>query len=322
MDVLSDVLRAVRLHSAVYFDVRAGEKIVAMTPPMSMVGDKLMPNAQQVIPFHIMTRGKCWVETVDSSEPPVAFEDGDFLLYPHGHGHVFVTELGDRLPPDISNYGRQDGERLPKVVNMIEVGPETMRFVCGYLGCDARPFNPLLGALPAQVLAKRPAEGNHVEVDLIAAAVEESGAQRAGGETILARLSELLFVRVIRRYIEQLPEHSEGWLAGLRDPQIGKVLQLIHGAPAQDWTLEKLARKTGVSRSVLAERFASRVGETPMRYLTKWRMQLATGLLALPGNSVASIAERVGYQSEAAFNRAFKSVVGMPPGAWRRTSRT
>jgi AraC-like DNA-binding protein len=318
MDVLSDVLRAVRLQSAVFFDVRAGERIVAMTPPMSIVGRALMPAAGQVIPFHIMTKGSCWVESVDSGDPPVRFEEGDFLFYPHGHGHVFVTELGERVPPDIEHYGRQDGERLPKVVNMIEDGPANMRFVCGYLGCDTRPFNPLLDALPPQVLAKRPPEGNHVEVDLIAAAVEESGAQRAGGETILARLSELLFVRVIRRVIEQLPEMSESWLSGLRDPQISRVLQLMHGAPARAWTLDELASQSGMSRAILADKFTRCVGETPMRYLARWRMQLAANILSTSILPIEVVAEKVGYMSEAAFNRAFKSIVGVPPGAWRR----
>jgi transcriptional regulator GlxA family with amidase domain len=167
-------------------------------------------------------------------------------------------------------------------------------------------------------MAKRPPGGNHIEVDLIDSAVSESETDRAGRDTILARLSELLFVRVLRRYIEDLPESSAGWLAGLRDPPISKVLALMHGDPARDWTLEALAREGGMSRAVLAERFARCVGETPMRYLAKWRMQLATGLLSTPGMPVEAVAEKVGYKSEAAFNRAFKNIVGMPPGVWRR----
>jgi len=136
-----------------------------------------------------------------------------------------------------------------------------MRFVCGYLGCNATPFNPLLDALPSQVLAKRPPRGNHIEVDLNQAAVEETETRRAGVETILARLSELLFVRVLRRYIEQMPETSTGWLAGLRDPNISEALRLIHADPAHDWSVEELSRKCGMSRAAFAERFSAVVGE-------------------------------------------------------------
>ncbi len=318
MDVLSDVMRAVRMNGAVFFNVFAGERIVAMTPPMSEVGHKVMPGAGHVIPFHIMLRGQCWVESFDCPNGPVLFEEGDFIIYPHGHGHIFVSNIGDRVPAEIERYGRQNGERLPIAVNLMESGSPTTRFVCGYLACDAGPFNPLLEALPAQVLAKRPAEGNHIEVDLIASAVEESNAQRAGSETVLAKLSELLFVRVLRRYIEQLPSRSAGWLASLRDPQINRAFQAMHGEPARDWSLEALAREAGMSRAVFAERFAECVGETPMKYLAKWRMQLATSLLATPGIPIEAVGEKVGYRSEAAFNRAFKNIVGMPPGAWRR----
>lgn len=319
MDVLSDVLQAVRLKAAVFFDVRACEPIVAETPSMSRIAHLVMPEAEHVIPFHIMLRGSCWVESTDSGEPPEKFSEGDIVIYPHGHGHIFVTRIGDRMPADVDAY-RRDGRPLPVRMHLNDDGAWTMRFVCGYLACNATPFNPLLEALPPQVLARRPPEGNPIEVDLIKAAVEESEAQRPGRETILARLSELMFVRVVRRYIEQMPEHSTGWLSGLRDPQISKALQGLHARPAHDWTLDELARECAMSRAVLAERFAQRVGETPMRYLTRWRMQLATRLLEQPGIPIERIAEEVGYRSEAAFSRAFKNIVGAPPGAWRRQS--
>jgi AraC-like DNA-binding protein len=317
MDVLSNVLQSVRLKGAVFFDVHACEPIVAQTPHMSLVGQRLMPHVEHVIPFHVILRGSCWVETVDGDEPPARIQEGDIVIYPHGHGHIFVSTLGARLPPDLSNFRRRDGQPLPIMMNLGE-GPRTMRFVCGYLGCDAHPFNPLLEALPPQVLAKRPPEGNLIEVDLIQAAVEESEAHRAGGETVLARLSELLFIRVLRRYIERAPANSQGWLAGLADPHVGRALHLIHEQPGRDWTLEELSRGCGLSRAALAERFAECVGETPMRYLTKWRMQVAARLLEQPGRSLDSVAEEVGYRSESAFNRAFKNVVGEPPGSWRR----
>lgn len=318
MDVLSDVMQAVRLSGAVFFDVRASEPLVAHTPPMSLVAHDVMPGAAHVIPFHIMMRGRCWVESIDSDDPPVEFHEGDIVIYPHGHGHIFVTNLGDRLAPNLSAYRLPDGGELPIMMNLFEHGPPTMRFVCGYLACDATPFNPLLEALPTQVLARKPVGGSHIEVDLIYAAVEESGLQRAGREAILARLSELLFVRVLRRYIEELPESSEGWLAGLRDSHISRALQLLHGQPSHSWTLEEISRECGMSRAVFSERFSNCVGETPMRYLAKWRMQLASNLLTTTNAPLDVVAERIGYQSEASFNRAFKSIVGSPPGTWRR----
>lgn len=322
MDVLSDVLKAVRLDGAVYFNVRACEPLRAHTPNMALVGHRLMPGVANVIPFHIMLAGRCWVESIDSDNPSAEFCEGDIVIYPHGHGHIFVTNRGEREEPQLEAYHRYDGQPLPIMMQLGDEGPRRLHFVCGYFGCDAAPFNPLLEALPSQVLAKRPPEGNHIEVDLIHSAVAEFEDNRPGSETVLARLSELLFVRVLRRYIEQLPEHSSGWLAGLRDPNIGKALQLIHAHPARDWTLEELARESGMSRAILAERFAKCVGETPMRYLAKWRMQLAAHALKQPGATIEAVAEKVGYQSEAAFNRAFKSIVGVPPGTWRRASAT
>jgi transcriptional regulator GlxA family with amidase domain len=148
--------------------------------------------------------------------------------------------------------------------------------------------------------------------------VDETATRRSGGETVLSRVAELLFVDVVRRHIETLPKDAGSWLSGLRDPHIGAALALMHGRPAEAWTLEGLAREVGMSRSVFADRFAHFMQDSPMQYLTRWRMQLATRLLERQGAGVAQVAAEVGYESEAAFNRAFKKVVGTPPGAWRR----
>ena len=149
-------------------------------------------------------------------------------------------------------------------------------------------------------------------------AVAESSDRRAGGEGVLAKLSELMFIEVVRRHLESLPAEQSGWLAGLRDPFVGKALSLLHGAPAHNWTIEELAKQSGVSRSVLAERFGELVGDPPMHYLAKWRMQIASELLSRGNASVASIAAEIGYESEAAFSRAFKKMIGVPPSAWRQ----
>lgn len=318
MDVLSDLLHAVRLNGALFFDVRASDPMVATTPSMSLIGPIVMPEADHVIPFHIMLRGSCWSESIGTGEEPVRLSQGDIVIYPHGHAHVFATEPGKWIEPDIDSFRLGAGQSLPFLQDLSRSQAASMRFVCGYLGCDASPFNPLLDALPPQLLARRPPEGNHIEVDLIESAVEETGNQREGSETILARLSELLFVRVLRRHISLMSDTSTGWLAGLRDPNVAIALRLIHGDPAHDWTLEALARSSGMSRSALAERFAFLVGESPIRYLNRWRMQLAARRLRESGEPVANIAEDVGYHSESAFIRSFKKTVGQSPGAWRR----
>ena len=146
----------------------------------------------------------------------------------------------------------------------------------------------------------------------------ESADKRAGGESVLAKLSELMFIEVVRRHLEALPPEQAGWLAGLRDPFVGKALSLMHAEPARNWTIEDLAKQVGLSRSVLAERFADLVGIPPMHYLAKWRMQIATGLLSGGSANIAAVAAEIGYGSEAAFSRAFKKMVGVPPSAWRR----
>ena len=154
---------------------------------------------------------------------------------------------------------------------------------------------------------------------LIQAALDESRARRAGSEIVLARLSELLFVEVLRAHLDALPAEARGWFAGLRDRNVGAALRLMHARPAEPWTVEGLAREVGMSRSGFAERFAHYLGVGPMHYLTRWRLQLAARLLERPGVAVVRAAERAGYESEAAFNRAFKKLTGAPPAAWRRS---
>ena len=147
----------------------------------------------------------------------------------------------------------------------------------------------------------------------------EAADKRSGGESVLTKLSELMFIDVVRRYIEALPSKQSGWLAGLRDPSVGRVLSLMHAKPAHNWTIEELGKEAGLSRSVLAERFSALVGIPPMNYLAKWRMQIASELLSSGNANFANIAARIGYESEAAFSRAFKKMIGLSPSAWRRT---
>jgi AraC-like DNA-binding protein len=318
MDVLSNILQNVRLTGAVFFDVRAQEPFIAETPDMELVGKAVMPESEHVIPFHIMVRGSCLIESTSDRYEPFKFDEGDVVIFPHGHGHAFVTTLGDRSPPELGMYRRSEDHPLPFVVHLNDNGVCNTRFVCGYLGLDPLPFNPLLEALPDVVIAKRTADSSHIEVDLINEAIGELTTDRSGGETILARLSELLFVRVLRRYIEDMPDYSDGWLSGLKDPKIGKALMYIHTEPSRQITLDDLAKCAAMSRSAFSERFTSCVGESPMQYLTRWRMSIASQMLRQTHKPMGEIAECVGYSSETAFQRAFKNIVGQPPGKWRR----
>jgi AraC-like DNA-binding protein len=319
MDVLSDVLGAVRLTGAVFFDVEAAEPWVAQTPDVATFAHQVMPEAEHVIVFHILTHGSCWSELVDGSVPPIRLSAGDLVVVPNGHEHALCSVPGMRAVPDLSAYRRPVGGKIIHPVWVNEGGgPERCHFVCGYFGCDARPFNPLLDALPRMFNARVSERTRSWLSSLVSAAVAESEEATPGGETMLAKLAELMFVEVIRKYIDGLPDGSRDWLSGLRDRQVGASLALIHGRPAEPWSLDSLAREVGMSRTVFAERFMSFVGVPPMQYLARWRLQLAAHLLENRSCGIAVAAAQVGYESEAAFNRAFKKHVGMPPGAWRR----
>ena len=319
MDVLSDVLRAVRLTGAVYFDVRARAPWIAESPATPGICSNVMPESEHVIAFHIMLDGWCWAQLADESEPPVRLEAGDAVIFASGEGHYMGPELGKRSAPNMDMYYRPLDKPLPFVVSEFGGAGEPARFVCGYLGCDARPFNPILDALPRTLHVRASSAGGIMTNDLIRIALAEHEQPRAGGETILSKLSELMFLQAVRQYIDELPQESTGWLSGLRDRHISAALRHMHGKPEENWTLEMLAREAGMSRSAFAERFAEVMGVPPMQYLANWRLQRAARLLEQPSISIAQAAAAVGYESEAAFNRAFKKQVGLPPGAWRRS---
>jgi AraC-like DNA-binding protein len=320
MDVLSDVLRGVRLTGAVFFDVEASAPWVAATPKGAAIAGNVMPEAEHVITFHAVIEGGCWVELEDGSAPAFRAGVGDIVMAPMADPHVLCSKPGMRAAPNMSMYYRPTDRQLPFVIDQLGGGGERTRFACGYLGCDLRPFNPVLQALP-RIVHARAAEGPGSMAQLVRMAIDESSARRSGGETVLSKVAELMFVEVVRRHIASLPKDASGWLSGLRDPHIGAALALMHGRPAEAWTIERLAHEVGMSRSVFADRFAHFVQDSPMHYLTRWRMQLATRLLERPNVGVAQVAAEVGYESEAAFNRAFKKCVGAPPGAWRRAKQ-
>jgi AraC-like DNA-binding protein len=314
MDALSDVLRAVRLRGAIFFDIRASEPWVAETPPADSIVDAIFPGAEHLVSYHAVTRGTCWASLPD--EPPILLAAGDIIVFPHGEPHVLSSAPGMRGTPDPGLYRPPGDGQLPFSITMGPAAAAPAQIVCGFLGCDARPFNPLLAALPRVIRVSDRTDGPLGT--FVNFAVAESKERRIGFECVLARLSELMFVDVVRRYLETLPAGRAHWLVGLRDPIVGRALSALHQHPARDWTLESLGREVGLSRSTLAERFAQFVGEPPIQYLKNWRMQLAANHLLSRGDSVAEIARRVGYTSEAAFSRAFKQAVGAAPTEWRK----
>ena len=317
-DALSDVLKTVRLTGATFFDVVAAAPWVAESPPREMILPKILPGAEHLIAYHVITEGRCFANII--GEEPIAVEAGEVIVFTRSDPHILSSSPGmraDRVAPDALDAAAAG--QLPFFINYGGEGPVSAKFVCGYLACDAQPFNPLLDNLPP-VIKVRGNQGDDANwlSQFIRVAALESANKRAGGESVLAKLSELMFIEVIRRHLEALPPEQAGWLAGLRDPFVGKTLSLMHAEPAWNWTIEELAKDVGLSRSVLAERFADLVGMPPMYYLTKWRMQIASGLLSDGNTNIATVAAEIGYGSEAAFSRAFKKLVGVPPSAWRR----
>jgi AraC-like DNA-binding protein len=320
-DALSDVLSAVQLSGSVFFDVTARSPWVAEAPSAAQIANKVMPGAQHVIEYHVVARGTCWISLVgDAGFEPVKLDEGDIAVIPQGDPHVVSSAPGMRAEPNLEVHRRpEDPNALPFAIRTGDEGPSDTRVICGFFSCDARPFNPLLEALPRFMRISRDVSlGPHSLLDqFIRFATAESGNKRAGSQSILNRLSELMFVEVIRLHMDQLASNNKGWLAGLRDPLVGRALTLLHGQPSYAWTLDELALKVAASRSALADRFSQLVGCPPIQYLTQWRMQIAAKRLADPGVKIAAVAHDVGYESEAAFSRAFKKFVGRSPGQWR-----
>ena len=315
-DTLSDVLRAVRLTGAVFFSIDAAEPWVAEAPAARALGPHIMPGVEHVIEYHVVTSGSCWGGIID--DQPVRLEAGDVIVFPQGDAHVMASGPGMRGRPDVEMHRAALHGKLPLVVSLDGGGRERTGVICGFLGCDARPFNPLLSALPRVLHVRSLGQSDGMLRSFVELALSESTSPRTGSDCVLARLSELLFVEVVRNHVASLPPEQTGWLAGLRDDAVGRALERLHQRPAHPWTIEELAKECAVSRATLAERFAHLVGVPPMQYLAQWRTQLAASLLRTTKAGLAEIAERVGYGSETALSRAFKREVGVAPAAYRK----
>jgi AraC-like DNA-binding protein len=292
---------------------------VAEAPPASTIAPYILPGVDHVIEYHVVLAGSCWAGVVGG--PAVRLQAGDVILFPQGDAHVVSSAPGMRGEPDGQALRAAQAGPLPIAIRLDGGSDDRTHIACGFLGCDARPFNPLLAALPRVVHLTRASSDDHRLEELVKLAVLESSERRGGGGAVLSRLSELLFVECVRRHLATLPPDQVGWLAGLRDEGVGRALTRLHASPAHPFTLDELAREVGMSRSVLAERFNRLVGVPPMQYLAQWRMQLAASLLASTSAGLAEIAERVGYGSEAALSRAYKRWVGVSPADWRRLRR-
>jgi len=330
-DALSSVLRAVRLRGALFYYIEGASPWVAEAPPAADIIPAILPGAGHMIEFHGIVEGSCWAAVVGQS--PLRLEAGDVILFPQGDAHVMSSAPGMRAPSvDRGFFFSPRPPQLPYALSLRDSqvstarldggGRERATIVCGFLGLDAKPFNPLLAALPRVLLVPGHALGADSWVTMfLRVVVAESNQRRQGGEAVLERMSEMLFVEVLRRHVDSLPAEQTGWLAGMRDQGIGRALALLHERPARPWTLETLSAEAGLSRSSLHERFVHFIGQPPMQYLTRWRMQLASGLLRDTGKKLVEVALEVGYESEAAFCRAFKREVGVSPGTWRRDTR-
>ena len=285
--------------------------------PREVILPKILRGADHLIAYHVVTLGRCFGNIIGGE--PIPVEAGEVIVFTNGDPHVMSSNPGMRADP-VTPEALDAAIAGPLSIFMNYGGdaPVSAKLVCGFLACDNQPFNPLLDSLPPVIKAGDPEDSDAGWLgQFIHLAVRKSAEKRTGGGAVLAKLSELMFIEVVRRHLEALPPDRAGWLAGLRDPFVGRALSLMHGNPARNWTIEELAKNVGLSRSVLAERFTDLIGMPPMHYLAKWRMQIASELLSGGNTNVATIAAEIGYESEASFSRAFKKMVGVPPSVWR-----
>jgi AraC-like DNA-binding protein len=315
MDVLSEVLKTVKLDGAFFYNGEFSAPWCFRSPASRAVAPYLSPDSAHVIIFHLLTEGRGYAH-VEGESKGVHLTAGDIVIFPRGDPHI----LGNGSPvKPVDN--EQEMQRILSQglkVSRFGGGGEITKFVCGYMVCEPQLSRVFLGGLPPVLKINiRNDESDQWLENSIRYSVGNSDASRPGGEAVIAKLSEVLFVEALRRYIALLPPEQTGWLAGVRDPEVGKALALLHRKPAHPWTIAALANDVGISRSVLAERFRRYLSETPIAYLTRWRLQLGAQMLKSSSSSVAQIAAEVGYESEPAFNRAFKREFGIPPARFR-----
>jgi AraC-like DNA-binding protein len=318
MDALSDVLKVARLTGGVYLHAEffAPWCMAARLAPEHCA--PILGPVSHLIPYHYVVDGEFHLRVEGKGGAALALRAGEVVLLPRNDLHLMGSDLD--MPPVTGS----EIIRPPKNGGLFSIrhggdGAYT-RMVCGFLGCDNAESNPVIATLPP-VLRLSLEEGGAAEWirSTFQYAAEEVAAGRPGSETVLAKLSELLFVEAVRRYAGTVPDGQTGWLAGLRDTHVARALALLHRDIARPWTVDELGLEVGLSRSALADRFTRLIGVPPMHYVASWRMQVATQKLRNTSASLAQVADMVGYESEAAFSRAFKKAVGVAPATWRRS---
>lgn len=319
MDVLSEVLRAVKLEGAFFFNGEFSAPWCFHSLLTPETRQTFAPTGSHIIIYHFLTEGDAFARLGDG--PREKLSAGDIVIFPHGDPHFLGNGSPERPVDSFKVFAKHVAEGLK--VARYGGGGEVTRFVCGYMSCDPGLCEIVLAGLPHMIkvhVAEEPS-GQWLanSIKLSVTEMKDSG---AGSGIVIARLSELLFIETLRRYIRTLPADQTGWLAGARDPVVGQALALLHKNPAEEWTVEALARRVGSSRTRFADRFTHFLGESPMAYLTKWRLKLGAELLQSSDRSVAEIASSVGYGSEAAFNRAFKREFSSPPALFRRNRKS
>ncbi len=326
-DALSDVLRTVRLTGAIFFLTELRQPCEpARVPEGDVLARGLTLRAENVISYHVVTRGTVWGGLYKGADAPVRLDAGDVLVVARGDAYWVGMDPEKPTLPDVERtVGFLSGIAaglLPVVIeNGAGAGPPEAGIVCGFLGCDESPFNPLMVSLPRFLVIRGVRRTDGAPGDsldrLIDLTLREARENQLGSASVRLRLSELIFVETIRRHLSTIPPEQTGWLAGLKDEVVGKAVVLLHQQPSKPWTLASLAKEVGASRSALAERFTKVVSHPPMAYLAQWRMQLAAQMLSDGTRKISAVALEVGYDSEAAFSRAFKRAAGVAPTAWR-----
>ena len=289
MDILSEVLDTIHIKGALYFEVQAAHPWVLVNPAMNLIGSFMLPELEHVIPFHIMLEGQGWAKSDDNLIPPLKLESGDVVMFPMGSSHSLTSDINNwqGIAADTSFYQQTAAKKKP--FTAVKLGQDGLRakLVCGYIGFNAKPLNPMLKTLPKILVVKEHVSNEGLMKQLLLSTLNEMGKSNEGARNIVTKLTELIFTQALRQ-------------------------------PFKKWSLALLANECGMSRSSFTERFNHYVGHPPMKYINCWKMQLASKLLS-DGMSIVRVAEHIGYSSESAFQKAFKRYVGQTAGEWRAT---
>jgi AraC-like DNA-binding protein len=318
MDAFSQALSSVRMTGAIFVDAACTAPWGFSVPAMATVTHLLAPGTEHLVGYHLVTEGEALIGLPGVPDVPIAA--GDIVIFPHGDAHT----VANGTPTHFADSGKALGQWLAGDFVPLKVGAggggAVTRFVCGYFGCERHAARLFLAGLPACIRMNLRGDGAGEWLEFsIRHLLSDITSSRPGRGVLLAKMAEAIFIETLRRYMEELPPEQTGWLAGARDPIVGAVLALLHRKPCHPWSVAELASEAATSRTVLLERFDRFLGEPPLTYLARWRLQLAARKLQTTQETVLNVAADVGYESEAAFNRAFKREFGLPPARYRKS---